>query len=138
MVSITDIAQAFFAACDAGKGWEACRAYCRPDASFAAQAEPLSDIRTLQQYTDWMKGLMGILPDGRYEVKSFATDGERNNVCIYGVFYGTHTGPGAPCPPTGKTTKTDYVYLLEFDGEKIRHMTKIWNAGWAVKELGWA
>jgi hypothetical protein len=24
------------------------------------------------------------------------------------------------------------------EGDKIRHMTKIWNAGWAVKELGWA
>jgi hypothetical protein len=22
--------------------------------------------------------------------------------------------------------------------DKIRHMTKIWNSGWAVKELGWA
>jgi hypothetical protein len=26
----------------------------------------------------------------------------------------------------------------DFDGDKIRHMTKIWNAGWAMKELGWA
>ena len=23
------------------------------------------------------------------------------------------------------------------DGEKIRHMTKIWHAGLAMKELGW-
>jgi len=27
---------------------------------------------------------------------------------------------------------------MEFDGDKIRHMTKIWNAGWAMRELGWA
>jgi hypothetical protein len=27
---------------------------------------------------------------------------------------------------------------MEFDGPRIRHMTKIWNAGWAMKELGWA
>jgi len=26
---------------------------------------------------------------------------------------------------------------MDFDGDKIRHMTKIWNAGWAMKELGW-
>ena len=138
MASITGIAKEFFAACDSGKGWEVCQKYCRPDATFAAQAEPLGDIRTLQQYADWMKGLMGILPDGRYEVKSFATDADRNNVLIYGVFHGSHTGPGGPVPPTGKRATTDYVYLLEFDGEKIRHMTKIWNAGWALKQLGWA
>jgi hypothetical protein len=33
--------------------------------------------------------------------------------------------------------KTDYVYVMEFEGEKIRHMTKIWHAGLAMKELGW-
>jgi hypothetical protein len=26
---------------------------------------------------------------------------------------------------------------MEFDGDKIRHMTKIWHAGLAMKELGW-
>ena len=30
-----------------------------------------------------MKGLMTIMPDGSYEVKSFATDDERNNVAAY-------------------------------------------------------
>jgi hypothetical protein len=51
-----------------------------------------------------MKGLMTIMPDGSYEVKSFATDVERNNVAAYGVFSGTHTGPGGLCEPTGKKT----------------------------------
>ena len=74
MASITAIANEFFAACETGKGWEACKAYCAPNATFAAQAEPLVDIKTLAEYTDWMKGLMTIMPDGSYEVKSFATD----------------------------------------------------------------
>ena len=138
MPSITATAHDFFAACEAGKGWEACRAYCTPDASFAAQAEPLAGVTTLAQYTDWMKGLMAILPDGRYEVKSFATDAERQNVAAYGVFSGTHTGPGGPCAPTGKSTRTDYVYVMQFTGDKISHMTKIWHSGLAMKELGWA
>ena len=137
MASITEIANEFFAACEAGKGWDGCKAYCKPDATFSAQAAGLADFKTLQQYTEWMKGLLTILEDGRYEVKSFATDAKRNNVCAYGVFYGTHTGQGGPCPPTGKSTRSDYVYVMDFDGDKIRHMTKIWNAGWAGKELGW-
>jgi len=32
---------------------------------------------------------------------------------------------------------TDYVYVMEFDGDKIRHMTRIWLAGLAMKELEW-
>ena len=135
--TITDTAKAFFEACDRGKGWEACSAYCHPNASFAAQAEPLADVHTLKDYTEWMKALFGLIPDGRYEVKSFATDSERNNVCAYGVFSGTHTGEGGPVPPTGKSTSTDYVYVMEFEDGKISHMTKIWNAGQAMKDLGW-
>lgn len=136
MSSITESAQAFFAACEAGKGWEVCSAYCTSDATFTAQAEPLLELKTLQQYTDWMKGLMTVLTDGSYEVRSFATDAERNNVCAYGVFTGTHLA-GGPCQPTGKTTKTDYVYVMQFKGEKIAHMTKVWHSGLALKELGW-
>jgi hypothetical protein len=68
MASITSVAQAFFEACETGKGWEGCKAYCSPNATFSAQAEPLLDVKTLEQYADWMKAIMGILPDGRYDL----------------------------------------------------------------------
>jgi predicted ester cyclase len=136
--SITTVAEAFFEACETGKGWEICRPYCTPNATFYAQAEPLMDVKTLAQYTDWMKGILTVLPDAHYEVKSFATDITRNNVAAYGIFYGTHTGQGGPVPPTGRRIATDYVYVMQFEGDKIAHMTKIWNAGLALKDLGWA
>src|SRR3989441_10121397 len=98
--SITQTARAFFDACETGKGWAECSAYCQPDAGFAAQAEPLADLQTLQQYTEWMQGLLVFVPDGSYAVKSFATDHDRNNVCACAVFSGTHTGDGGPVPPT--------------------------------------
>ena len=138
VTSITTIAEEFFAACETGKGWEVCSRYCTPGATFAAQAEPLLDVKTLADYTNWMKGLMTVLPDAHYEVKSFATDTTRNNVAGYGVFHGTHTGEGGPVPPTGRSVSTDYVYVMQFEGNKIVHMTKIWNAGLALKEIGWA
>lgn len=137
MTSITEAAAAFFAACETGKGWAECSAYCQPDATFTAQSEPLADVKTLEHYTDWMQGLLTVLTDGSYELKAFGTDAERNSVTAYGVFTGTHLA-GGPCPPTGKTTKTDYVYVMQFKGEKIAHMTKIWHSGLALKELGWA
>ena len=137
MVAITEIAEKFFEACETGKGWQGCKEYCKPDATFSAQAEPLADIQTLQEYTDWMQGLLTFIPDGHYELKSFATDEQRQNVCAYGIFSGTHTGEGGPCPPTGKSTQTDYVYVMEFDGDKIRHMTKVWHSWLAMQELGW-
>jgi predicted ester cyclase len=138
MASISEIADKFFVACETGKGWDGCKAYCTPDATFAAQAEALADVRTLQQYCDWMKDGFGPMPDGRYELVSFAADEQRRNVSAYAVFHATHTGQGGPVPPTGKQVATDYVYVMQFDGDKIRHMTKIWHSGLAHKALGWA
>ena len=137
MPTITEVAEQFFAACETGGGWEGCHAHCLPDATFSAQAEPLADIRTLRDYTEWMKWLLTVIPDGRYAVKSFASDDARNNVCAFGVFSGANTGPSSTITPTGKRVDTDYVYVMEFEGARIRHMTKIWNAGWAMRGLGW-
>ena len=136
MATITDMARSFFDACETGQGWEACSSFCHPDAGFSAQAEPLDGVTTLQQYTDWMKGLLTALTDGRYEIKSFATDAERQSVCAYAVFTGTHLADG-PCPPTGKAASADYVYAMQFTGAKISHLTKIWNAGITLRQLGW-
>jgi hypothetical protein len=58
-------------------------------------------------------------------------------VCACAVFSGTHRGEGGPVPPIGMSTSSDYAYVMEFQDGKISHMTKIWNAGWAVRELGW-
>ena len=69
MSSITETAKAFFAACEAGKGWDGCKSYCTPDATFSAQAEPLAHIKTLRDYTEWMTGLLATLTDGTYDLK---------------------------------------------------------------------
>jgi len=81
--------------------------------------------------------LLKFVPDGRYELKSFGTDEERNSVSAYAVFSGAHTGQGGPCPPTGKRVTTDYVYVMDFERDKIKHLQKIWHAGLAMQALGW-
>jgi steroid delta-isomerase-like uncharacterized protein len=138
MIEITRLAEAFFDACETGKGWAICSAFCTADATFSAQASALSAIKTLAEYTEWMKGILTVFPGAHYELKSFATDDARKNVAAYAVFHATHTGHGGPVPPTGRTMSTDYVYVMQFQGEKIAHMTKIWNAELALKEIGWA
>ena len=138
MASMIDTAKSFFTACETGKGWGDCKTYCTPDASFSAQAAPLADVKTVEGYADWMKGMFTPFPDARYEIKSFAADTERNNVTAYAVFFASHTGPGGPVAPSGKSMQTDYVYVMQFKDDKISHMTKIWNDGVALKQVGWA
>jgi predicted ester cyclase len=89
------------------------------------------------QYSEWAKNLLTPVPDGRYELKFLAADEERHCVAAFSVFHGTQTGPGGPVDPTGNNVAADYVYAMQFEGDRIRHMTKIWNDTISLQQLGW-
>ena len=131
-------ANQFFEACETGKGWEGCKSYCHPEASFSSQTTVLAEISTLEDYCEWMRNLFTPIPDGRYELKFIAEDEARNSVAAYAVFHGTQTGEGGPVPATGNSIDADYVYHMEFDGNSIKHITKIWNDTVSLQQLGWA
>jgi len=98
----------------------------------------LAETATLEGYVEWMKGLLGTIPDGRYELTAFATDKDRTTVVATAVFHDTQTVAGGPAEPTGQTVASDYAYVMTFDGDRIAHMTKIWNDAYALRQLGWA
>ena len=104
----------------------------------ACQADALADVETVEGYTEWAKGILTPIPDLHPDIQTFATDEARNSVAVYSIVRGTQSGEGGPVPPTGKTLAADYVYVMNFDGDKIRHMTKIWNDGHSLRQLGWA
>lgn len=85
-----------------------------------------------------MKGALVPIPDGRYELKAFATDPARGTVVASATFHGTRTGEGGPVAPRGKAVASDYVYLMKFDGDRLGHITKVWNDTQALRQLGWA
>ena len=74
MSNILEQAKLFFDVCETGKGWDGCKAYCHPDATFSAQAGVLSEIDTLEGYSEWMKNMFTsawaerhpVLPPGKY------------------------------------------------------------------------
>ncbi len=135
-MSILESAAQFFDACETGQGWQRCRQWCVEAAGFSAQADALAETTTLRDYCDWMQSLQGPIPDARYEMKAMALDAQRNTVLAFAVFHGTNTGDG-PVPATGKSCASDYVYAIVFEGDKISHMTKIWNDGIAMRQMGW-
>lgn len=137
-MTMIDTAKAFFESCETGKGWETCSQYCSENATFSCQARSLAEIDTLDGYTEWMKGLLVPVPDGRYDLKGFAVDADRDVVLAFAVFHGTHTAEGGPVAPTHKSVSADYVYSMAFANGKITHVTKIWNDEESLRMLGWA
>ena len=133
-----DDARAFFDAIESGKGWEVCKRWCHADASFAAQADSLAEVATIEAYAGWMQHIYETMPDAHYEMTFFGEDEERDVVTGCAVFKGTHTGPGGPVEPTGRSVAADYAYVMRFEGDKIGAMTKIWNDAHSFKQVGWA
>ena len=136
-MSISETAEKLFHSCDSGKGWEVCKEWCHDNASFSCQADILAEINSMSVYCDWMAGLFTPIPDLKYAFKSISIDDKHNCVSLFAIATGTQSGEGGPVPPTGKLTATEYVYVMYFDGEKVSHMTKIWNDVYCLKQLGW-
>ncbi len=137
-MGMSETARAFFDACETGGGWAACAEFCHEGATFSSQGETLAAITSLEDYANWMRDLFGPIPDGRYELNAFSADEARGVVTGFAVFMGAQTGPGPVDPPTGRAVASEYVYAMAFDGDKIRHVTKIWNDAHALTQLGWA
>ncbi len=133
-------AQKFFAACEAPEGWAGCAPYASAGASFEAQSEPLTEINTVEGYAEWMKGFgTGPAAGATYTLHSASWDEANRTALFFATYHATHTGEGGPIPPTGKSTNSDYVYAVKMgEDDKVTHMTKIWNAPWALRELGWS
>ncbi|MEO0412530.1 MAG: nuclear transport factor 2 family protein [Pseudomonadota bacterium] len=133
------VATDFFHACEGLKGSAGCAEFLAPDATFTAQSEPIADITSLAGYCDWMAGFAaGPVPGCSYEIHTCAFDEDASTALFFATFTGQHTADGGPVAPTQKTTQSHYVYAITVgDAGKVSHMTKIWNANWALKDLGW-
>ena len=129
----------FFHTCESAKGWEACSKFVEPSAPFSAQSEPLVEFKTVKEYVNWMTAFCdNIAPGSSYVLHSSSFDEENSTAMFFATYTLRHTGEGGPVPPTHKETNSQYVYILEMGREgKVKSMQKVWNAPWAMRELGW-
>ena len=132
-------AKKFFNACEAPEGWAGCKQYVANNAAFIAQSEPLVDVNTVEAYTEWMAGFANItVPGATYDLHTSSYDEKTRTAVFFATYNAKHTGDGGPVPPTQKETHSHYVYFLTMNADnKVERMVKVWNASWAMKELGW-
>ena len=134
-----DVAKAFFHACESLKGWEGCAEFVADGATFDAQCEPLTEVTSVESYCEWMAGLGGGPLQGcHYDLHSCCWDEDNKTALFFATFHGKHAGEGGPVFATGMSTQSHYVYAITMnDDNKVQSMIKIWNAPWALTELGW-
>jgi len=124
-----------------GQGWESWQPFCHPDAGLrkvGTSSVGMEVHESLPEFADSTKVLLALFPDLREELSSLAIDEEQNTAIAYVVAKGTHTGEGGPVPPTGKSFEVDVVYVMRFDGDRLRHLTVVMNDLVVDRQLGWA
>ncbi|MEM7741505.1 MAG: hypothetical protein AAF225_11985 [Pseudomonadota bacterium] len=138
-MSKMDVATKFFHACEGLQGRAGCAEYVANGATFEAQSEPIADITTALDYCDWMQSVgQGPLAGCGYEIFNAAFDEDTSTALFFALFTATNNGEGGPVSPTGKSTSSHYVYAVTVnDDHKVTKLVKIWNAPWALTELGW-
>ena len=138
-MNVFENATNFFHNCESAKGWDSCKDYVADNAKFKCQSEALAGVSDVKTYVDWLYGLSTVtMPGCSYDVHASGFDEDNNTAIFFATFNGAHSGEGGPIPPTNKTTNTHYVYALKMNNDgKVESMTKIWNAPWALRELGW-
>ena len=129
----------FFKNCESGKGWEVCNEYVQGNGRFECQAGPFAEVNEIKAYVESMAGLTGTtMPGSSFEIHAAALDESTDTVLVFATFIGTHSGDGGPIPPTGKTTRSHYVFAMKMDDQdKVESIIKVWNSNWAFSELGW-
>ncbi len=139
-MSAFENATKFFEACETSQGWNGCKQYVVAGAPFDAQSEALAGVDTVEAYCDWMAGFGTVTaPGATYDLHASCFDEATGKAMFFATYHATHTGEGGPVPPTGKETHSEYVYILSMNKDgKVAGMTKVWNANWALRELGWA
>jgi ketosteroid isomerase-like protein len=106
--------------------WPVLAAFCRSNATFSAQAKTLDRVKTVREYHAWCMTFVGTLDDVRHELKAIVSDPDLQTALAYAVFRAT-VPKGSPIAPDGGQVAGDYVYVMQFQGGLIRHVTKIWN-----------
>jgi hypothetical protein len=139
-MSAFEKAKQFFDNLEALKGWGECKEYVADGAPFACQSDPLGDVRTVEDYCDWLTGFGKVTVAGAtYDLHAASWDEATRTATFFATYHAKHTGEGGPVPPTNKETHSHYVYALTMNSDdKVQSMIKIWNGPWAMKELGWA
>ncbi|CAB9506226.1 expressed unknown protein [Seminavis robusta] len=138
-----DNCQICMTACDSGKGWQACKDQCVPDATFSCHNDTLGSMKTVQEYADFIALFGKACPNATWTTHDVFWDGTTHTAFFHCTYHVTHTVavPGlGPQTPTCKSSNANYCYIIKTDPNrdgKITHVQKLWNDTWLLRDLGW-
>jgi len=105
-----------------------------PDVVRHCQATPQIDIRSLQEFKDFLMRDMAVYPDFVQTLRHIVAEGDM--VAVWATFEGVQTGQMGPFPPSGKKMRVDFSAFLRVEDGKIAEMWVTWDNMAVLAQLG--
>jgi predicted ester cyclase len=105
-----------------------------PDFTRHCQATPDLDIRSLEQFKDFLRADAAAFPDNVQTFHQVVVEGDR--VGYLATYEGTQTGPLGPFPPSGKRASFDFAGIARMENGKIAEWWITWDNLTILGQLG--
>jgi len=98
------------------------------------QATPQFDIRSLEQFKEFLRLDATVFPDNTTSFTHVLAEGDL--AAAWGTYEATQAGQMGPFPPSGKKARVDIGALLRVEGGKIAELWITWDNMAVLSQLG--
>jgi predicted ester cyclase len=113
---------------------EALDALLAPDVVRHCEATPGGDVRSLEQFKDFMRQDAAVFPDSVQTITHLVAEGDL--VAVWATYEGTQQGPMGPLPPSGRRARFDFGAVFRLERAKIAEWWVTWDNIAILRALG--
>jgi predicted ester cyclase len=105
-----------------------------PDLVRHSQATPGVEVRSLEQFKEFLTQDIATFPDAKQELHTIIAKGDK--VAVYLTFTGTQDGPMGPFPATGKKVDMNFLGMFRLENGKVAEIWVEWDNLNILTQLG--
>ena len=105
-----------------------------PDFVRHCQATPQLDVRSLEQFKEFLRQDAASFPDNVQTFTHIVAEGDE--IGIWATYEGTHTGPLGPFPATGKKANFDFAGVFRVADGRLSEFWITWDNMTILTQLG--
>ena len=98
------------------------------------QATPQLDIRSLEQFKDFLRQDVAVFPDNTQTFTHVLAEGDL--AAVWATYEGTQMGQMGPFPPSGKKARFDFGAVLRVENGKLAELWITWDNMAILAQLG--
>ncbi len=105
-----------------------------PDFVRHCQATPQLEIRSLEQFKEFLRMDAVTFPDNVQTFRQVVVEGDM--AAVWASYEGTQTGQMGPFPPSGRKASFDFAGTARLEGGKLAELWMTWDNMTILAQLG--